>query len=258
MKIRFLGTGTSTGVPSLLCDCKVCRSTDSRDHRQRCSALVTADNGANLLIDCGPDFYQQMLAAGSPPIDALLVTHHHYDHVGGVDDLRPYCHHRPADAGNFPIYALPEVMDDIHRRMPYCFGEHLYPGVPTFDLHTIGGTRSFEAAGVEVTPLPVIHGPAQITGFRIGPLGYITDCSTLPEESRKILKGVDTLVINALRIKPHPSHMNLQESLAVIAEIKPRQALLIHMSHDIGLHAEIDAALPQGVSLAYDGLELKI
>ena len=125
MYLRFLGTGTSTGVPALLCDCPVCRSSDPRDNRTRTSALVTTAGGTNLLIDCGPDFRSQVLAAGSPPIDALLVTHHHYDHVGGIDDLRPYCHHRPPAAGDLPVFGPAEVMADIHRRLPYCFGENL-------------------------------------------------------------------------------------------------------------------------------------
>lgn len=258
MLLRFLGTGTSTGVPALLCDCQVCHSSDPRDTRTRTSALVTTADGTNLLIDCGPDFRNQALAAGSPPIDALLVTHHHYDHVGGIDDLRPYCHHRPAASGDLPVYGPAEVMADIHRRLPYCFGENLYPGVPTFDLREIRPGNPFTAAGTEVIPLAVVHGPAVICGFRIGRLGYVTDCSQLPAESIEMLRGVDTLVINALRLKPHKSHMNLEQALTVIREINPRQARLIHMSHHIGSHALTDATLPDGVNLAYDGLVIEI
>ncbi len=256
--LRFLGTGTSTGVPALLCDCEVCRSTDPRDKRTRTSALLTIPSGENILIDCGPDFRTQALAAGSPPIDALIVTHHHYDHVGGMDDLRPYCHHRSASQGDLPVYCNPTVSDDFHRRLPYCFGANLYPGVPTFNLRIIGPGDEFMIGSTPVKVLPVIHGPATILGYRIGPIGYITDCSEMPPETAEALKGVDTLVINALRIKPHMSHMNLRQALDVIEQIKPRQAWLIHMSHDIGFHNKVDAELPKGVALAYDGLELKI
>lgn len=255
-RLRFLGTGTSNGVPTLLCDCKVCRSTDPHDTRRRCSALLTTPRGRNLLIDCGPDFRMQALDAGNPPIDALIVTHLHYDHVGGIDDLRPYCHHRPAGSGDFPVYGNQAVIDDIHRRLPYCFGENLYPGVPTFALHTIRPFEPITVAGERVMPLRIVHGPAEIIGFRIGPLGYVTDCSTMPEETIEVLRGVDTLVLNALRIRPHMSHLCLSEALGLIGRIKPRQAWLIHESHDIGLHCEVDATLPPGVHLAYDGLEI--
>ena len=258
MKLRFLGTGTSTGVPALLCDCPVCRSDDPRDRRSRTSALLTTPDGKNLLIDCGPDFRTQALDAHSPKIDALIITHHHYDHVGGIDDLRPYCHHRASADGDMPVYGSRDVIDDIHRRLPYCFGDNLYPGVPTFDRHEITPGKQFTAAGTKVMPIAVRHGEATICGFRIGSLGYITDCSTLPDESLTALHGIDTLVINALRMKPHRSHMNLEQALTVIRDVNPRRAWLIHMSHDIGLHSQTDISLPQGVNLAYDGLVIEI
>lgn len=257
MKVTILGSGTSTGVPALLCDCPTCRSTDPRDKRQRCSALVTTSAGKNLLIDCGPDFRAQMLSAGNPPIDAVLTTHHHYDHVGGMDDLRPYCYHRPADRGDMPIYGPQAVMDDLHRRMPYSFGPDLYPGVPTFSLHPLQAGRNFTVEGQEIMPLQIIHGKMPILAYRIGQLGYVTDCSEMPRATVEALRGVDTLIVNALRIKPHATHMNLGQALSVIKDIEPRQAVLIHMSHDIGLHADVSARLPENVYLAYDGMELE-
>lgn len=248
MKLQFLGTGTSCGVPLIGCTCPACTSTDPCDRRLRTSALVTADNGANILIDCGPDFREQMLRAGAPPLDALLVTHVHYDHVGGIDDLRPYC----KGGRHFPTYCAADVAADLRSRNPWSFGEHLYPGVPTFAIHEIEPGRPFTAAGVDVQPLQVMHGKLPIVGYRIGPLGYVTDCKTMLDESVECLRGVDTLVINALRHKEHPSHLSLSESLALIERIKPRQAYLTHMSHEMG--PESTVSLPAGVAFAHDGL----
>lgn len=253
MKLTFLGTGTSCGVPFIGCDCEVCRSTDPHDKRLRASALVTLDNGRRLLIDCGPDFRQQILACGSPSLDAVLLTHIHYDHVGGLDDMRPYAYGKL-----FPVYCRADVARNIRTRLPYCFAEHPYPGVPSFNLHVIDPEQPFTAVGVDVEPLPVMHGRMPIVGFRIGPLAYITDCLTMPDETLDKIRGVDTLVINALRIKPHMSHMNLQAALDVIKSTEPRQAFLTHMSHDIGLHAAVSRLLPEAVSFAYDGLTVTI
>ncbi|MDE7152813.1 MAG: MBL fold metallo-hydrolase [Muribaculaceae bacterium] len=254
MKLTFLGTGTSTGVPQLGCDCRVCSSVNPRDVRLRTSALLEKD-GCHLLIDCGPDFYIQMLRHDRLcPIDMLMLTHHHYDHMGGIDDLRPYC-----KAVGFPIYCSRDVYDDIRRRMPYSFAEHPYPGVPHFDIHDLLPYRPFMFKGIEITPLRVIHGKLPILGFKFGStLAYITDASKLPAETVDSLKGIDTLVINALRIEPHHSHMSLSETLHAISEIKPRVAYLIHMSHQIGLHDDVECLLPPNVHLAYDGLEITI
>lgn len=254
MKLTFLGTGTSTGVPSLNCDCNVCMSTDPRDRRMRSSALLETD-GQILLIDCGPDFYHQMLAYHRfGQIDAALITHTHYDHLGGVDDLRPYCNRR-----KFPIYCQPNVADDLRNRVPYCFVENPYPGVPTFDIHYVEPMQRFTIGPTRILPVPVMHGKLLIVGYIINDrLGYITDAKTIPDETIEALKGVDTLIINALRIKEHHSHMNLSQALDVIREINPGRAYLIHMSHDIGLHAEISKQLPENVSIAYDGLTIEI
>ncbi len=245
IEVEFLGTGTSTGVPQLGCKCKVCTSADPRDNRLRCSAIVRTQ-GVALLIDCGPDFHQQMLRASDLHLDALLITHSHYDHVGGMDDLRPYCWR-----GAFPVYAQPNVLADIRSRIPYCFFDHLYPGVPTFDLHALTDEK-FSVKGVEVEPLLVMHYKLPIFGYRIGNMAYITDAKTIPVETMQKIKGVDTLIINALRFEPHMSHMDLEETLAVVAAVKPRKAYLIHESDGIGLHAETSKLLPKGVELAFD------
>lgn len=253
MKLTFLGTGTSTGVPQIGCTCASCASDDFRDKRLRTSALLELGD-KNILIDCGPDFRQQILRAGSPRIDSLLVTHTHYDHLGGLDDLRPYCY-RPE---GFPIYCRPDVAHDIHTRMPYCFGSSHYPGAPRFDIKIIG-REPFTVAGEKFIPLPVYHtATLEIVGFRCGGLGYITDCKILPESTIELLDGIDTLVINALRFTPHRSHMNLQEALSAIRLTGPRRAYLTHISHQLGPHAALHPSLPAKVEAAYDGLIIEI
>lgn len=252
MKLTFLGTGTSTGVPQIGCNCEVCRSTDLRDKRLRTSALVETDNGNNLLIDCGPDFRMQMLNADSPRLTAALITHTHYDHVGGIDDMRPYC-----ARGKFDVYCRPDVATDLRNRVPYCFGKVLYPGVPTFNLHELVNDEPFAIGNDTIVPLPVLHYKLPILGYRIGNLAYITDCKTMPEATLQAMQGVDVLVVNALRIEDHPSHMMLSEALDVISKVKPKQAYLTHMSHHIGKHADVQKMLPENVFLAYDGLRVE-
>ena len=252
MKITFLGTGTSTGIPQIGCRCATCTSADPRDNRMRASAIVTLDSGANLLIDCGPDFRSQILRAGAPPLEALLITHSHYDHVGGIDDLRPYCR----DGRHFPTFCTPDVARDLHERNPWSFAKHLYPGVPTFAIHEINPDIPFEIAGQEIIPLPVMHAKLPILGYRFGPLAYITDCKTMPAATLEKLRGVHTLVLNALRILPHQSHLSLDEVLDIIKAVNPRRALLTHMSHDMGPAATV--ALPDGVQFTHDGLTVEI
>lgn len=253
IQLTFLGTGTSTGVPQLMCDCPTCLSSDSRDKRLRASALVNV-NGLNLLIDCGPDFRTQMLTYGANvPLDALLITHSHYDHVGGVDDLRPYC-----TAVGFPLYCKPDVATDLRNRVPYCFAEHPYPGVPHYAIHEIDHLKPFNVGGVEVIPLPLNHYKMEIVGFRIGGLAYITDAKFIPDSTVALLDGVDTLVINALRHEPHVSHFSLTDALDFVAKVNPRRAYLTHLSHQMGLHADIEPTLPPNVRIAYDGLKIGI
>lgn len=252
--ITFLGTGTSTGVPLIGCDCDVCTSTDRRDRRLRASALVRTPRGNTFLIDVGPDFRYQILQQGSPELTAAVLTHSHYDHVGGIDDLRPYCQGHT----NFTLYCQPNVARDLRARVPYCFGTHLYPGVPTFDIHTIDSQKPFVANGDVIVPLLVMHHDLPIVGYRFGPLAYITDCKTMPDNTLRLLNDVDTLVINALRPQPHHSHLDLQEALTLIARIRPRRAYLTHLCHQMGRHADVEPTLPHGVCIAYDGLTVTI
>lgn len=251
LEIEFLGTGTSTGVPMLRCLCPVCMSGDVRDKRLRTSAIVRYQ-GARLLIDCGPDFRTQMLRASDNNLDAVLLTHIHYDHVAGLDDLRTYCFERP-----FPLYARADVLRNLHSRIPYCFASDPYPGVAQFEEHVIGD-EPFLVEGVRVEPIPVMHYKLSIIGFKIGPLAYITDAKSIADDVIERLKGIPLLVINALRIEPHLSHMCLSETLDVIRRIKPGKTYLVHMSDRIGLHAESHKILPDGVELAWDGLIAKV
>ncbi|MGN1172737.1 MAG: MBL fold metallo-hydrolase [Muribaculaceae bacterium] len=254
MKLTFLGTGTSTGVPQLGCRCKTCTSTDMRDKRLRASVLIEV-NGKNIIIDCGPDFYVQMRRNDQfACLNAALVTHIHYDHVGGVDDLRPFC---PPEG--FPFYCTEDVNINLHKHFPYCFVEHPYPGVPHFDLRTIRPYEPFHLFGTTITPLTVMHASLPIVGYKFGEsLAYITDAKTIPQRTIDSLKGIDTLVLNALRIEPHHSHLSLSEALDIVAQISPRQAYFTHISHHLGTHAEVSKILPSGVSLAYDGLKLEL
>ena len=252
MRLKFLGTGTSTGVPQIMCNCPVCQSEDIHDKRLRASVLLTIGS-KNLLIDCGPDFREQMLKNGSPMLEALLITHSHYDHVGGVDDLRPYC----TIGDGFPIYCRHDVAEDLRERVPYCFAEHPYPGVPAFNIYEINN-KAFRIGVIVVLPLPVMHNKLPIVGFRIGRLAYITDAKTIDDSTIELMKGVDTLVINALRIKEHISHMSLLQALDVIKEVKPTIAYLTHLSHDMGTHSEVSQRLPENVKVAYDGLSIFI
>ena len=251
-KLTFLGTGTSQGIPIIGCECPVCRSADPRDKRLRASALVEY-GGLTVLVDCGPDFRTQMLRASDDNLDAVLLTHIHFDHVAGLDDLRAYCFERP-----MPIYARADVMRDLHQRIPYCFSDNPYPGVAQFEEHVIGD-EPFLVEGVRVEPIPVMHYKLPIVGFRIGPLAYITDAKTIAPEVVERLKGVPLLVINSLRVADeHLSHMCLAETLDIVRRVNPGHTYLIHMSDRMGLHADSHALLPDGVELAYDGLIVRV
>ncbi len=250
MKITFLGTGTSTGVPQTGCTCEVCTSTDPKDSRLRSSLLVETGE-ANLLIDCGPDFRLQMLHRYMR-LDGVLVTHEHYDHVGGIDDLRPFC-----ALGDIQIYAEENVCTAIRTRLPYCFSENRYPGVPTIELHPIS-LDPFYVKGMEIIPIRLMHGQLPIVGYRIGPMAYLTDMLSMPESEYAKLTGLKTLIIDALRIEPHMSHMHLAAAIEAIRRIAPQHAYLIHMSHQIGLHALVQQSLSDDITLSWDGLQIEV
>lgn len=251
MRLTFLGTGTSQGVPVIACHCRVCRSGDSRDRRLRTAALLTVD-GRNILFDIGPDFRQQMLREDVGHLDAILITHAHRDHVGGLDDIRSfnYVQHSKMD-----VYLNAEARHAIERDYHYIFEPHQYPGLPEAELHTVDAP--FMAAGIEVTPVKAMHKDLPVLGFRVGGLAYITDANYIAPEEMTKLQGVKVLVINALRHEKHFSHFSLPEALEVIKKVEPERAYFTHMSHEMGLHAELEAELPPHVAPAYDGLSVE-
>ena len=251
MKLTFLGTGTSCGVPVIGCQCEVCQSADPHDQRTRCSVLVETDE-TRLLIDYGPDFRQQILPMPFRKIDGILITHSHYDHVGGMDDIRPYC-----QFGEINVYADPVARKGMLEMLPYCFAENRYPGVPAIGLHEIHKHEPFRIGDLDIMPIEVMHGKLPILGYRIGKLAYITDMKTIEESEYPYLEGTELLVVNALRFtKPHHSHQLVDDALAFAHRVGAKQTLLIHVCHDIGLHESVNRLLPEGVQLAYDGQEV--
>lgn len=248
MKLTFLGTGTSVGVPTIGCTCRVCSSTDPHDKRLRASVLVESGD-TRVLVDCGPDFRQQMLGLEFKKIDAVLLTHEHYDHVGGIDDLRPFC-----TFGEVDVYADGNTVGDLRRRIPYCFGESKYPGVPKINLSVVEPHRPFSIGSIDVLPIQVMHGKLPILGYRFGDLVYITDMKTIRKEEMEYLKDVKILIVNALRFSPeHHSHMTVNEAMEFIRMVSPEKTYFTHMGHDIGLHEEVNRQLPDDMDLAYDG-----
>ncbi len=252
MKIKFLGTGTSTGNPEIGCQCRVCTSSDPRDFRWRTSVLLEV-YGKNILLDCGPDFRMQMLQSKTSQLAAVLISHEHYDHVGGIDDLRPFCKNTKMN-----IYAETYVADAIKSRIPYAFKEHKYPGVPELRLNNVDPEKPFYIEDILITPIRVIHGCLPILGYRIGNFAYLTDFKVISDEEYEKLQNLDVLVMDALREKEHISHQNLQEAFVQIQKIKAKRTYLIHMSHHFGLHAEMEKQMPENVFISYDGLEIDL
>ena len=250
MKIRFLGTGTSTGIPQIGCSCPVCQSVDTRDRRLRCSVAIT-EGQQQILIDCSPDFRQQALMLPFRKINGILFTHEHYDHTGGIDDLRPY-----SQFGAVDLYMEERVEDAVKKRLPYCFAEKRYGGIPNIRIQRIDSHHPFLIGKWEVIPIRLLHYKLPILGFRIGNFAYLTDVKSIPETEYAKLRDLDRLVISSLRKTEHISHLSLAESLQIIHKIGPAKAYLTHFSHEMGLHADLMEELPDGVYPAYDGLEI--
>jgi len=252
MKLTFLGTGTSTGVPTLGCRCRVCTSADPRDQRTRPSLLLEYD-GRAVVIDTTPDFRAQALRHQMQRLDAAVFTHAHADHILGLDDVRPFYFRQQTP---IPIYADAHCLENIRRTFQYIFdGLYPYGGIARLDPHLIDGP--FDLWGLRLTPVPVLHGNLPILGFRFGQAAYLTDFSAIPETSLPLLDGLEVLILDALRPKPHPAHSSIEQSLAWVEQLKPRRAFFTHMAHQVS-HAEISASLPPHVRLAYDGLQLDL
>lgn len=252
MKITFLGTGTSQGVPMIGCSCPVCTSLDFRDKRLRTSIHIQTDNNNSIIVDSGPDFRQQALRAQISTLDALFLTHEHKDHIAGMDDVRAYNYWQKRD---MPVYGRARVLEAVKREFPYAFSDYKYPGIPQITLCEIT-EKPFDFNGDLITPIDVMHYKLPTHGFRIGDFTYITDANYIsPEEMNKI-RGSKVVVLNALQKEPHVSHYTIPQAIEVIQELQPEVAYFTHMSHRLGKHADIENELPDNIHLAYDGLEI--
>jgi phosphoribosyl 1,2-cyclic phosphate phosphodiesterase len=252
MKITFLGTGTSQGVPLIACPCRVCQSTDPRDKRLRSSVMIT-ENEKKFVIDTGPDFRQQMLREKVLGIEAVLFTHAHKDHIAGFDDIRAF---NFIQRKKIDVYADEWVQKQMKREFYYIFEETKYPGIPEIDLHTIHHQANFEISGVKFIPILVYHYKLPVLGFRVGDFTYITDANFIADEEREKIKGSKVLVLNALRREHHISHFTLDEAIKLAEELDCGQTYFTHISHQMGLHSEVENELKNGIHLAYDGLQL--
>ena len=254
MKVYFLGTGTSQGIPVIGSHDPVCLSNDLKDKRLRSSVFVDWD-GVIFQIDCGPDFRQQMLQSKCSHIDALLFTHEHADHTAGLDDIRSFCFQRQ---GAMPVYAQPRVIKSLEKRFDYIFAtEDRYPGVASVQTHPIEAFETLTIEGKEIETVGVLHGSLPILGYKLNRFAYLTDVKSLPIETIDRLQNIDVLVINALRIKEHPTHNHLEAALAYIEQIKPQKAYITHIGYELGFHEKVQKSLPKNVYLAYDNLEIE-
>ena len=254
MRVTLLGTGTSTGVPMVACDCIVCRSNDPRNKRLRVSVLIEHED-KNIVIDTSADFREQMLRHRVSHLEAVIYTHHHYDHIAGFDDLRAFQFLRKKAP---TCYADKATADNIKRVFNYAFGAAMQKGggLPEVPLQTIG-TEPFDVLGLDVVPVPLLHGQMPILGFRIGGFAYLTDCNKIPSGSMGLLNDLEVLVLDGLRHKPHPTHLSIEESVTLAGKVGPRMTYLTHMNHDI-LHARDEKLLPHSVRFGYDGLSFEI
>lgn len=256
MRVTLLGTGTSGGVPSLGCTCEVCRSTNSKDKRFRSAALIESET-TRLLIDCGPDIRQQLLKVPFVKPDGVLLTHIHYDHVAGIDDLRPFC-----IFGDINIYADELVAGILPHTMPYCFPvnpDQLYPGAPKLNLHTIQPHKKYQIGDIAFVPVQVMHDKMPILGYRFDNFAYITDMKTMADEEYKYLEGIEILVINALRFdKPHHSHQLVDDAIEVSRRIGAKHTFFTHVTHQIGFHEEANKRLPEGFEFGFDGMTFEV
>jgi len=254
MKITFLGTGTSQGIPVIACDCEVCVSQNEKDKRLRVSVLIETEKNT-LVIDSGPDFRTQMLRAKVQNIDGILYTHEHKDHVAGMDDVRPFCFKHKKE---IEIYARERVLSQLRQEFHYVFDERFnYPGIPRINANTITN-EPFVINNETITPIDGLHYKLQVFGFRIGDFTYITDMNSISEEEIEKVKGTKVLVLNALQKQPHISHFNLEEAIELVSKIKPEKTYFTHLSHTMGLHEIVSKELPQDIELAYDGLEINL
>lgn len=254
VKVTFLGTGTSQGVPLIACTCKVCSSLDPLDKRLRSSIRIEVGD-LTFVIDSGPDFRQQMLRSETKNLDALIFTHEHKDHIAGMDDIRAfnYVHKKPVN-----VYANLQVQTALKREYQYIFTDFKYPGIPEINLHTIENDKPFLIEGVKVIPIQVLHYKLPVLGFRIGDFTYITDANFISDIEKEKIRGSKVLVLNALRREKHISHYTLDEAVALVNELEVPEAYFTHISHQLGLHSEVDQSLPSGMHLAYDGLQIEL
>jgi phosphoribosyl 1,2-cyclic phosphate phosphodiesterase len=249
-----LGTGTSQGIPVIGSDHPVSFSDDLKDKRLRSSILIEYKD-FNFVVDCGPDFRQQMLRTNCRKLDAIIFTHEHADHTTGIDDVRPYFFRQ----GKIPIYLHERVLNSLHNRFAYIFDpKQKYPGAPDFEVNLITKENDFQILGLNITPIESVHYKLPVLGFRLGKFAYLTDVKTISDKEMLKLNGLDTLVINALRYESHPSHLNIEEALEIIDQVKPKQTFFTHISHNMGFHQEVCSSLPESVSLAFDGLVLEV
>ncbi|MEO8086247.1 MAG: MBL fold metallo-hydrolase [Bacteroidota bacterium] len=254
MKITFLGTGTSQGIPLIGCECAVCKSDNPKDKRLRTSILVS-NEGKNVVIDTGPDFRQQMLRENVKTLDAVVFTHEHKDHIAGMDDIRAFNYLQQRD---MDVYATPSVQVALKRDFFYAFNNSPYPGVPRAVMHTIEYGIPFHLIGLEFIPFEVMHYQLPVTAFRIGSFSYITDANFISEEAKKIIRGSKIIVLNALRKEKHVSHFTIDEAVELMKELAPEQGYFVHMSHQVGKHDDLNDELPGFIRLAYDGLVLEV